>query len=758
MRTGSVRTLAMVLMVVLVVASCGPGPANTAPAHVTATASPLEAAPPSNSTAIPPTALPASSTPAPTPGSTEPAATEAPATATALPPTTLPASSTPAPTSGSTTPAPGAPSTPAATEAPAAGQPIGPENAGRVALLARLGRGALQDAAWLPGGGGIVVAHYAGLSLHDPGTLDEQLFFPALGWKAGMAPAPDGHHVALIAEGGVHLWDVAGGRMLRLPEPAGGIKKVAWGASGETLAVLRSALVDGEYRDSVEVLDLSDVLGGQAGEGRLLYRLDDFATAVSGLAFSPDGRVLVTSLQANWRAPDGPTLALWDAASGQPLPLEGDWKAAPGGLQELAFSPDGRWLAGATLSTLLAWETAGGALLASLENGAPVAALAWSADGRLLAAGSSDAVARVWDVAAGTERATIAGHTAWVIRVAFDPAASPGGALLATASARDGVQLWAADTGRRVAHRPQAGHTDAVTALAYSPDGRLLATASTDETIRLWDGDGGELLATMDAAGMGSGGWCACFWSLAFGPDGETLAAGSTDAVVRLWSVETGELLGQSGAPTDLVHSLAFSADGRRLAAGDGDGLLWAWDLAAPLSAGPLLSLDNPPTVLSLSFDPSRDEGEYVVAAGSGFGAIRVWDLEAGALLREMQASGNSVRAVYSPDGALLAAGSGGYEPDYAVRLWDVARGEVRQVLSGHEHDVNALAFSPDDRLLASGDAEGGTRLWDVASGDLLQALDQGRGVYGLAFRPDGRRLASAGFDGLVWIWGVPGE
>ena len=123
-----------------------------------------------------------------------------------------------------------------------------------------------------------------------------------------------------------------------------------------------------------------------------------------------------------------------------------------------------------------------------------------------------------------------------------------------------------------------------------------------------------------------------------------------------------------------------------------------------------------------------------------------------------MQASGNSVRAVYSPDGALLAAGSGGYEPDYAVRLWDVARGEVRQVLSGHEHDVNALAFSPDDRLLASGDAEGGTRLWDVASGDLLQALDQGRGVYGLAFRPDGRRLASAGFDGLVWIWGVPGE
>lgn len=727
MGPGRVRSLATVLLAVLLVASCGPGPADTAPANVTATAPAVEAAPESTATAIPPTALPASSVPAPTSGSPPPTA--------------------------------GTPPSPPATEAPAAGPSMGPENAGRVALLARLGRGALQDAAWLPGGQGILVAHYAGLSLHDAATLDELFFFPAYGWKAGLAPTPDGRHVALIAEGGVQLWDVAGGQMLPLPEPAGGIKKVAWGAGGETLAVLRSALVDGEYRDSVDVLELSSLLDSRADAGRLLYRLDGFATAVSGLAFSPDGRVLATSRQADWRAPEVPTLALWDAASGQPLPLEGEWRDAPGGLQELAFSPDGRLLAGAAISTLVAWETAGGALLASLENGGAVSTLAWSADGRLLAAGSPDGAVRVWDPAAGAQRATVAGHTAGVVRVAFDPAASPEGALLlATASARDGVQLWAGDTGRRLAHRPQVGHTGEVTALTYSPDGRLLATASTDETIRLWDGAGGEPLGTMDAAGMADGSLCACFWSLAIGPDGETLAAGSTDALVRLWSVETGELLGQSGAPTDLVHSLAFSPDGRRLAAGDGDGHLWAWDLAAPLSAGPLLSFDNPPTVLSLSFDPSRSEGEPVVAAGSGFGAIRVWDLEAGSLLREIQASGNSVRAVYSPDGALLAAGSGGYEPDHAVRLWDASSGEVRQVLGGHEHDVNALAFSPDGRLLASGDAQGVTRLWDAATGESLQVLDQGWGVYGLAFRPDGRRLASAGFDGLVWIWGVPGE
>jgi WD40 repeat protein len=226
---------------------------------------------------------------------------------------------------------------------------------------------------------------------------------------------------------------------------------------------------------------------------------------------------------------------------------------------------------------------------------------------------------------------------------------------------------------------------------------------------------------------------------------------------VRLWDVESGKLLGTSQALSDLIYGVGFSPDGRRLAAGDTDGLLWVWDLAAPLEAGPLLSLDNGGVIVSLSFNPAPPSpGVHVLATGSGFGAIRVWDVDTGTLVREMEGSHNSVQAVYSPDGSTLAAGDSGWAEEFPVRLWDPGSGELRRTLMGHTKDVDGLAFTPDGQVLASGDWDGFTRLWDVATGKQLQVLEQSSSVKSAAFHPDGGRLVTAGFDGLVSIWGVP--
>jgi WD40 repeat protein len=240
----------------------------------------------------------------------------------------------------------------------------------------------------------------------------------------------------------------------------------------------------------------------------------DNGDLVKTLAFSPDGSRLVSARRDR--------LLVWDVATGRrlveiPVP-------APNVLA-VAFRPDGAALAALDRSegaSVLAAET--GAVVARLHLGAShdTKALAYSPDGRWLAGTSIDQkTVCLFDAHTYEPSARFAGHNGLIRSVTF----SPDSRRLASCSSDHTVRLWQLSSGKcQVLH----GHTDDVFAAAFHPDGTRLASAGRDRAVWLWDLARGEDVARLQ-------GHTAYVWSLAFSLDGATLASGSGDFTIRLW-------------------------------------------------------------------------------------------------------------------------------------------------------------------------------------------------------------------------------
>ena len=425
--------------------------------------------------------------------------------------------------------------------------------------------------------------------------------------------------------------------------------------------------------------------------------------------------------------------------SGAVAVLRGD----PQGVRAIAWSPDGRTLAAADFGgTVRLWDLQERRPLGEPLTGHTdeVWSLAFTPDGATLASASDDGTVRLWDVRQQTLLGVLgSGDQGVISSVAW----SPDGRTLAAAGASGSIQLWDSET-RKALGPPLEGHRDRVVGLAFSPEDRTLASASYDGTISLWDVRSHTPTTAIENAHDGR------VLSIAWSPDGQKLVSSGTDGALHIWDARSGRPLGPAFGPgTGDIWSVAWSADGRTIASSGEDNTVRLWDARNGTPRGEPLR-GHFDRVVAVAF--TRGGG---MLASSGYDkTVRIWTMPTRALGDPIGRHGDQIKAVaYSPDGRLLASADFGG----TMKLWDPRSGMLHTRLADEPTDsLESIAWSPDGRTLAAGGAGGSIVLWDVGSGKRVGALEGHEGtVQSVAWSPDGARLVSGGADGAVRLWDV---
>jgi WD40 repeat protein len=575
----------------------------------------------------------------------------------------------------------------------------------------------------------------------------------------------DGKRVAATGAGGIYIWDVLTGKVIRQWKSNASLGQLKYSLDGTTLFANHYA--PGERNGIVYVWDLKagtqkepvphvfkgefacigvardgKLVAGANGKtvylfdrtsGRELRRFKANTDEVLGLSFSPTGKTLVLFGRE-------PLSYFWNVAEGKEI------RAVEG--QGSMFSSDGKiFLTKTGSDTIGLWDTDRGKRLASFHS--PAAGFALSPDCRSVAVSEharADAGGkiRILDVASGKQLQSFSVDEGTPLQVQF----SRDGRLL---GATTGIfYIWDLITGKRLGPAAETPHY-----MGFVIDGRTLLTAGMSGRLRYWEAATGKELRPPNNQSI------PLYYRntlLSLSRDGKALATSKEhDQNIQIRDLATGRVTEQLPNPEEITH-LAISPNGKLLVAKNSSSThLWIWDLRT----GRLLnSLAAPEVTSAVVWSP---DNRTVASQDRVSRRVYLWDVVDCKKIRDWQADAGVKRLTFSPDGRSLATAAdieGG--PD-RIRVWDVATGKmlheipVRPGEPKGPKSVQALTYSPDGKMLVWGDAAGRINFWDMGAARLRHEFKAHEGFISvLLFSPDGTLLASGcGADRTALIWDV---
>jgi WD40 repeat protein/serine/threonine protein kinase/energy-coupling factor transporter ATP-binding protein EcfA2 len=505
---------------------------------------------------------------------------------------------------------------------------------------------------------------------------------------------------------------------------------------------------------------------------------------VTWTAISPDDKTVIAG------ADDG-SVILWELATGQILwQHQINTQVGEPWVQNVAFSPDGQFVAATFDDRIMFWQADTGQLIRQIESIVNRQKITFNPTGDQFATIGSEEHSRlvVWDFASGeVVREFERGSNIEDIVYTAD------GSAILIASRSGVLTLIDAQTGEVIYEVEEDFGTSAgaLRYIALSPDGTRVIGAFSDAGLLVWDFGTGELLQNFSYYGVISlafhpqdgtvligdysilrsinlqtgaildtnTGHSRGILSIAITSDGSRAVTTGVDQTVRVWDLHSGQMVRRFADPNVTLGEVALSPDGRTVLSGSTDGSATLWDVETGEEIRRFVD-DQPITAVTFSPDGSKAliGAGYLMPEKVESGHIILWDVETGGEIQRFEGQPYAVEAVgFSPDGRLAVSSGNGA----IAILWEVKTGaEIRRF---EDYWVDSMwpiesyldvQFSPDGQQIFASHASGPIIGWDVDSGaEIQQLVGHSLAAEGIVFSNDGQRLVSGGSDSQIILW-----